>query len=78
MACRGQPVHALTGGAVTRSRQAPLVGCPLLCRYFYIPARAEHRGLGGLFFDDMANEDGFSADQFTRDVGEGILARWAA
>jgi coproporphyrinogen III oxidase len=24
--------------------------------YFYIPARNEHRGVGGLFFDDMASE----------------------
>jgi coproporphyrinogen III oxidase len=23
-------------------------------RYFYIPARREHRGVGGLFFDDVA------------------------
>ncbi len=22
-------------------------------RYFYIPARKEHRGVGGLFFDDV-------------------------
>jgi coproporphyrinogen III oxidase len=26
---------------------------PLCCRYFYIPARKEHRGIGGLFFDDL-------------------------
>lgn len=26
------------------------------CRYFYIPARKEHRGIGGLFFDDLEAE----------------------
>lgn len=25
-------------------------------RYFYIPARKEHRGIGGLFFDDLEAE----------------------
>lgn len=28
----------------------------LLLRYFYIPARKEHRGIGGLFFDDLEAE----------------------
>lgn len=33
-------------------------------KYFYIPARKEHRGIGGLFFDDLpAAEPAFSADQ---------------
>ena len=26
--------------------------------YFYIPARLEHRGVGGLFFDDVATRGG--------------------
>jgi coproporphyrinogen III oxidase len=25
--------------------------------YFYIPARKEHRGVGGLFFDDLDQKD---------------------
>ncbi len=46
-------------------------------KYFYIPARKEHRGLGGLFFDDLAAEEcGFDAAAFTRDVGDGILPSW--
>lgn len=26
--------------------------------YFYIPARKEHRGLGGIFFDDLMTSEG--------------------
>jgi hypothetical protein len=26
-------------------------------RYFYLPARGEHRGVGGLFFDDMTKSE---------------------
>lgn len=45
--------------------------------YLYIPARKEHRGIGGLFFDDLpADEQAFDAGQFTRDVAAGILPSW--
>eukprot|EP00967_Tisochrysis_lutea_P068679 scaffold90069_cov17-Tisochrysis_lutea.AAC.2 len=51
--------------------------------YFYLPARGEHRGIGGLFFDDMekgtegaSSKGGFDAEAFTRDVGKGILDSW--
>ena len=37
--------------------------------YFFLPARSEHRGTGGIFFDDMeADEDGIF--EFVQDVGK--------
>ena len=45
--------------------------------YFYIPARKEHRGVGGLFFDDLdAATESYDVEAFVRDVGEGILPSW--
>lgn len=41
--------------------------------YFYIPHRGVHRGVGGIFYDHLAND--WDADfAFTRDVGEAFLA----
>lgn len=71
------------------SRSGPLhARCKKWCdEYFYIPARGEHRGVGGVFFDDMSDddEDEFKndaeaspasprdAESFTRAVGSGWL-----
>lgn len=41
--------------------------------YFYIPHRAEPRGIGGLFFDDL-NQDGFErCFALTRSIGDHFL-----
>jgi len=42
--------------------------------YFYLPARSEHRGVGGIFFDDLdATENTLD---FVRDVAEGWMPSW--
>ncbi|GIL45564.1 hypothetical protein Vafri_2760 [Volvox africanus] len=46
-------------------------------KYFYIPARKEHRGVGGIFFDDLSSaEAGFDVEAFVREVGDSILPSW--
>ena len=37
-------------------------------RYFYIPARKEHRGVGGIFFDDLSIQESKSAEQVCLDL----------
>ncbi|GJM08725.1 MAG: oxygen-dependent coproporphyrinogen-III oxidase [Lysobacteraceae bacterium] len=49
--------------------------------YFYLPHRNEHRGVGGLFFDDLDSPDGdgpnFSRSfELTRSVGEQFAPAW--
>ena len=31
--------------------------------YFYLPARKEHRGVGGIFFDDLESTDSWDAEE---------------
>jgi len=39
-------------------------------KYFYIPARKEHRGVGGIFFDDLdAATESYDVEQFVKRVG---------
>jgi coproporphyrinogen III oxidase len=43
-------------------------------RYFYLPHRQEPRGVGGIFFDDLAGPDPEADLAFVRSVGEALLA----
>ncbi|MBV8782640.1 MAG: oxygen-dependent coproporphyrinogen oxidase, partial [Gammaproteobacteria bacterium] len=42
-------------------------------RYFYLPHRQEPRGVGGIFFDDLASADPARDYAFVRAVGEALL-----
>jgi coproporphyrinogen III oxidase len=43
-------------------------------RYFYLPHRQEPRGVGGIFFDDLASSDPQADYAFVRGVGEAFLS----
>ena len=42
-------------------------------RYFYLPHRQEPRGVGGIFFDDLASGDSRRDFAFVQAVGEALL-----
>ena len=42
-------------------------------KYFYLPHRQEPRGVGGIFFDDLASVDREADFAFVRSVGEAVL-----
>jgi len=42
-------------------------------RYFYLPHRQEPRGVGGIFFDDLAGPERAADFAFVRSIGEALL-----
>ena len=54
--------HDATAPSDTHRSGALHARCKKWCdEYFYIPARGEHRGVGGVFFDDMSDDETGSA-----------------
>jgi len=47
-------------------------------RYFYLPHRAEPRGVGGIFYDHLNTGDAEADFAFTREVGEAFLGAYPA
>ena len=45
-------------------------------RYFFLKHRNEARGIGGIFFDDLAEPDFDTAFALTRSVGDSFLDAW--
>ena len=47
-------------------------------RYFFLPHRQEPRGVGGIFFDELASSDPSADFAFVRAVGEAFLKAYPA
>jgi coproporphyrinogen III oxidase len=67
--------HAALKAACDRYRPDAYPEFKAWCdRYFYLPHRQEPRGVGGIFFDDLAGPDPAADFAFVRSVGEALLA----
>ena len=67
--------HAALRGACDAYRAGAYAEFKAWCdRYFYLPHRQEPRGVGGIFFDDLAGTDRAADFAFVRSVGEALLA----
>lgn len=47
-------------------------------RYFWLPHRREHRGVGGLFFDDWNRPDFPAAFALARSIAEAFFPAWSS
>ncbi len=66
--------HAALRGACESYRPDAYAQFKAWCdRYFYLPHRHEPRGVGGIFFDDLASADPNADFAFVRAVGEALL-----
>jgi coproporphyrinogen III oxidase len=69
-----QDFHAALRGACEHYRPDAYAEFKAWCdRYFYLPHRQEARGVGGIFFDDLASGDANADFAFVRSVGEAFL-----
>jgi coproporphyrinogen III oxidase len=67
--------HAALQGACDRYRPDAYAEYKAWCdRYFYLPHRQEPRGVGGIFFDELAGGDVRADFAFVKSVGEAFLA----
>ena len=66
--------HAALRGACDAYRPDAYLEFKEWCdRYFYLPHRREPRGVGGIFFDELAGPDARADFAFVRQVGEAFL-----
>ncbi len=66
--------HAALRGACDTYRPDAYLEFKEWCdRYFYLPHRREPRGVGGIFFDELAGPDARADFAFVRQVGEAFL-----
>jgi coproporphyrinogen III oxidase len=66
--------HAALRGACEGYRPGAYAEYKEWCdRYFYLPHRHEPRGVGGIFFDELASADPKADFGFVRSVGEAFL-----
>ena len=70
-----QAFHGALRGACDGYRADAYAEYKAWCdRYFYLPHRHEPRGVGGIFFDDLASGDLARDFGFVRAVGEALLS----
>jgi coproporphyrinogen III oxidase len=66
--------HAALRASCERHPVISYERCKAWCdEYFFLPHRGEPRGVGGIFFDDLAADPGDTVFAFVREVGRAFL-----